>query len=84
MNPLLVCHRKQYNDCYHQPIGAVELSNPSPGPVTIEVDRSFFPAGVTLERAGWIPRLDARCLEEDHCLFVQLAFTEPQCFLLIG
>jgi hypothetical protein len=26
--------------------------------------------------------LDARCLEEEHRLFVQLAFTEPQFFFV--
>jgi hypothetical protein len=44
-------------------------------------DRCLFHAGVTLGKAGWIPYLDARGLEEEHSLFVQLAFTESQSFL---
>jgi hypothetical protein len=44
------------------------------------VDRRLFHAGVTLERVEWVSPLDARCLEEEHRLFVQVAFSEPQSF----
>jgi hypothetical protein len=44
------------------------------------MDRRLFHAGVTLERVDWVSPLNARCLEEQHRLFVQLAFTKPQFF----
>jgi hypothetical protein len=53
--------------CYHRPSGAVELFNPSSGPVSI--------CGLMA-----LP-LNARGLEEEPRLFVQLAVREPQSFL---
>jgi hypothetical protein len=43
------------------------------------VDRCLFDAGVSLERAGWVPLLEMQVrLEEEHRLFVQLAFTRSE------
>jgi hypothetical protein len=46
------------------------------------VDQCLFHAGVTLERVGWVPPLDARGVEEEHRLFVQVALTQPQFFFV--
>jgi hypothetical protein len=52
--------------------GVVELSNPSSGPVPLP-RRTDFGKSRSLEMGGR--------LEEDHRLFVQLIFREPQSFL---
>jgi hypothetical protein len=64
------------------------MSSVTTGPLELSnrcrfVDQCSFThhAGMTLERAGWVPLLDARDFEEKHRLFVQFAFTEPQSFL---